>query len=38
VWTAFRTDAEWLALREKYNVPVQATTFTLSATDYSPLK
>ena len=38
VWTAFRTDAEWLALREKYNVPVQATTFMMSATDYSPLK
>ncbi|MFM1896332.1 MAG: hypothetical protein RLZZ385_1406 [Pseudomonadota bacterium] len=38
VWTAFRTDPEWLALREKYNVPVQAETYTLSATDYSPFK
>ena len=38
VWAAFRTDAEWLALREKYNVPVTANTFTMSATDYSPLK
>lgn len=38
VWTAFRTDPEWLALREKYNVPVQANTFMMSAADYSPLK
>lgn len=38
VWTAFRTDAEWLALREKYNVPITAETFMMSATDYSKLK
>lgn len=38
VWTAFRTDAEWLALREKYNVPITANTFMMSATDYSKLK
>ena len=38
VWTAFRTDPEWLALLAKFNVPIQAETYTLSATDYSPLK
>ena len=38
VWTAFRTDAEWVALREKYNVPVTANTFMMSASDYSHLK
>lgn len=38
VWTAFRTDAEWVALREKYNVPVTANTFMMSASDYSKLK
>lgn len=38
VWAAFRSDPEWLALREKYNVPVQADTFMMSATDYSGIK
>jgi len=38
VWAAFRTDAEWVALREKYNVPVTANTFLMSSTDYSNLK
>lgn len=38
VWNDFRTDAEWLALREKYNVPITADTFMMSATDYSHLK
>ncbi len=38
VWTAFRTDAEWLALRQKYDVPLQASTFMMSAADYSKLK
>lgn len=38
VWTAFRTDAEWVALREKYNVPITANTFMMSASDYSKLK
>ena len=38
VWTAFRTDSEWLVLREKYNVPISADTFMMSATDYSKLK
>lgn len=38
VWDAFRTDAEWLALREKYPVPISAEVYYLSATDYSPMK
>ncbi len=38
VWDAFRTDPEWLELREKYPVPISAEVFFLSATDYSPLK
>lgn len=38
VWNAFRTDAEWLALREKYNVPITAETFMMSAADYSHMK
>lgn len=38
VWTAFRTDPEWLELRQKYEVPISANTFLMSATDYSHLK
>lgn len=38
VWTAFRTDPEWIELRQKYNVPISANTFMMSATDYSKLK
>jgi hypothetical protein len=38
VWTAFRTDPEWLALLEKYPVPLQIEAFNLSAADYSPMK
>jgi hypothetical protein len=38
VWDAFRTDAAWLALLAKYPVPISAETFTMSATDYSPMK
>ena len=38
VWQAFGTDPEWIALREKYPVPISADTFMLSATDYSNLK
>ncbi|MEX2506868.1 MAG: NIPSNAP family protein [Pseudohongiellaceae bacterium] len=38
VWAAFRTDPEWIALREKYEVPISAETFLMSATDYSKLK
>ncbi len=38
VWTAFRTDPEWMVLREKYPVPLSANVFMMSATDYSKLK
>ena len=38
VFSSFRADPEWLALREKYNVPVQRELFFMSATDYSALK
>ena len=38
VFRSFRADPEWLALREKYNVPVQRELFFMSATDYSALK
>ncbi|HBW84133.1 MAG: hypothetical protein CMD92_01025 [Gammaproteobacteria bacterium] len=38
VFSNFRADPEWLALREKYNVPVQRELFFMSATDYSALK
>lgn len=38
VWEAFGTDPEWIALREKYPVPISAETYTMSATDYSNFK
>lgn len=38
VWRAFVADPEWVALREKYNVPITAETYMMSATDYSNLK
>jgi len=38
VWTAFGTDEEWIALRQKYEVPISASVFMMSATDYSNLK
>ncbi len=38
VWAAFRADPEWTALRQKYEVPIDARTFMMSATDYSALK
>lgn len=38
VWTAFRTDSEWIALREKYPVSVSPEVYFMSATDYSGLK
>ena len=38
VFSNFRADPQWLALREKYNVPVQRELFFMSATDYSALK
>lgn len=38
VFTSFRADPEWLALRDKYNVPVNRELFFMSASDYSALK
>lgn len=38
VWTAFAADPEWVELRQKYEVPISANTFMMSATDYSNLK
>jgi len=38
VWKAFISDPEWIKLLEKYPVPISATAFTMSATDYSSLK
>ena len=38
VFASFRADPEWLALREKYSVPVNRELIFMSATDYSNLK
>jgi len=38
VWKAFSTDPEWTKLLEKYPVPISATVFMMSASDYSNLK
>ena len=38
VWAGFRADPDWAALRAKYEVPIDATVFMMSATDYSALK
>ena len=38
VWAAFRSDPEWIALRQKYPVPVSMQVFMMSAADYSALK
>jgi hypothetical protein len=38
VWAAFRADPEWVALRQKYDVPLKANVVMMSATDYSALK
>lgn len=38
VWAAFRADPEWAALRQKYEVPLDAEVVMMSATDYSALK
>jgi hypothetical protein len=38
VWAAFATDPAWVALREKYPVPISAEVYMMSATDYSNLK
>ena len=38
VWSGFLGDPAWDALLTKYNVPITAEVFMLSATDYSALK
>ena len=38
VWAGFRDHPEWAALRAKYEVPIEADVFMLSASDYSALK
>lgn len=38
VWAKFGADPDWTALRTKYNVPISANTFLMSASDYSPMK
>ena len=38
VWAKFAADPDWKALSSKYSVPISANVFTMSATDYSPLK
>ena len=38
VWTAFGTDPDWIALRQKYAVSISAEVYMMSATDYSKLK
>ena len=38
VFAAFRADPEWTALRAKYEVPLNAEAFMMSASDYSALK
>jgi hypothetical protein len=38
VWAKFNADPDWAALRAKYPVPINASTFMMSASDYSPMK
>ena len=38
VWKGFANDPAWKALLAKYNVPIKAEVFMLSASDYSALK
>ena len=38
VFAAFRADPEWTKLRAKYEVPLEAEAFMMSASDYSALK
>ena len=38
VFAAFRADPDWTALRAKYDVPLNAEAFMMSASDYSALK
>ena len=35
VFARFRADPEWTALRAKYEVPLDAEAFMMSASDYS---
>jgi hypothetical protein len=38
VWAKFAADPDWKALASKYNVPITANVFMMSAADYSPIK
>ena len=38
VWAGFLADPAWTALRQKYEVPIGADVFMMSATDYSALQ
>jgi hypothetical protein len=38
VWAAFAADPAWVALREKYPVPISAEVYMMSATNYSNFK
>lgn len=38
VWAAFLSDPAWIALRQKYPVPISIEAYTMSAADYSNLK
>jgi hypothetical protein len=38
VFADFRVDPDWIALRAKYDVPLNAEAFMMSAADYSSLK
>jgi len=38
VWAKFAADPDWKAISSKYSVPITPNVFTMSATDYSPLK
>ena len=38
VFAAFRADPEWIALRAKYEVPLDIEAYMMSASDYSALK
>ena len=38
VWAKFAADPDWKVLSSKYSVPINASVFMMSATDYSPLK
>ena len=38
VFADFRADPEWIALRAKYEMPIDIEAFMMSASDYSALK